>query len=83
MTGDQLKDFEREIWLSHIHATVEDMQRPVSLTALLRCHILVFIHISILWLSDQYFYNACSARCVYAFVLYNIFFRYEFCPDNN
>ena len=30
MTGDQMKEFEREIWLSHIHASVEDMQRAVS-----------------------------------------------------
>jgi spatacsin len=27
MTADQLKEFEREIWRSHIRASVEDMQR--------------------------------------------------------
>ena len=33
MTADQLKEFEREIWRSHIRATVEDLQRAVSI-----CH---------------------------------------------
>ena len=27
MSADQLKEFEREIWLSHIHATVEEMNK--------------------------------------------------------
>ena len=31
MTADQMKDFEREIWRSHIRASVEEMQRSVSL----------------------------------------------------
>ena len=30
MTDDQMKEFEKEIWLSHIHASVEDMQKSVS-----------------------------------------------------
>ena len=30
MTSDQMKEFEKEIWRSHIHASVEDMQRSVS-----------------------------------------------------
>ena len=30
MTSDQMKEFEREIWRSHIHASVEDMLRAVS-----------------------------------------------------
>ena len=31
-----MKEFEREIWRSHIHASVEDMQRAVS-TKLCAC----------------------------------------------
>ena len=30
MTADQMKEFEREIWRSHIRASVEEMQRAVS-----------------------------------------------------
>lgn len=30
LSADQLKAFEKEIWLSHIHATVEEMETSVS-----------------------------------------------------
>ena len=34
VTAEQLKEFEKEIWLSHIHATIEEMESLVSCTSL-------------------------------------------------
>ena len=40
LTSEQIRDFEREIWLSHIRSAMEDMESPVSTNwqSVLRIH---------------------------------------------
>ena len=41
VTTEQLREFEKEIWLSHIHATIEEMESSVSECCPCDCHVIM------------------------------------------